>query len=160
MLAILAINFVTNRSDLFVTNYFMYGNGDWETIRACHEKSVREAISEILAEREAERAERESKGVPASGRRMKPPSSKADPGLEAPRRFALELARGDPSVVEQILALLADGPMKPAAIRKAVGMKSRIHFIRYYITPMLEKGLIVRTDPNHPQSPQQEYSLA
>ena len=139
---------------------FMYGNGDWETIRACHEKSVREAISEILAEREAERAERESKGVPASGRRMKPPSSKADPGLEAPRRFALELARGDPSVVEQILALLADGPMKPAAIRKAVGMKSRIHFIRYYITPMLEKGLIVRTDPNHPQSPQQEYSLA
>ena len=46
------------------------------------------------------------------------------------------------------------------AIRKAVGMKSRIHFIRYYITPMLEKGLIVRTDPNHPQSPQQEYSLA
>ena len=139
---------------------FMYGNGDWETIRACHEKSVREAISEILAEREAERAERESKGVPASGRRMKPPSSKADPGLEAPRRFALELARGDPSVVEQILTLLADGPMKPAAIRKAVGMKSRIHFIRYYITPMLEKGLIVRTDPNHPQSPQQEYSLA
>ena len=50
--------------------------------------------------------------------------------------------------------------MKPAAIRKAVGMKSRIHFIRYYITPMLEKGLIVRTDPEHPQSPQQEYKLA
>ena len=131
---------------------FMYGNGDWETIRACHEKSVREAISEILAEREAERAERESKGVPASGRRMKPPSSKADPGLEAPRRFALELARGDPSVVEQILALLADGPMKPAAIRKAVGMKSRIHFIRYYITPMLRRGLSsepTRTIPSH-----------
>lgn len=140
---------------------FMYGNADdWDVIRDCHEKSMREAISEILAAREAERAERESKGVPALGRRMKPPSSKADPGLEAPRRFALELARGDPSVVEQILALLADGPMKPAAIRKAVGMKSRIHFIRYYITPMLEKGLIVRTDPNHPQSPQQEYSLA
>ena len=37
---------------------------------------------------------------------------------------------------------------------------SRIHFIRYYITPMLEKGLIVQTDPNHPQSPQQEYSMA
>ena len=50
--------------------------------------------------------------------------------------------------------------MKPAAIRKAVGIKSRIHFIRYYIMLMSEKGLIVRTDPNHPQSPQQEYSLA
>ena len=51
-------------------------------------------------------------------------------------------------------------PMKPAANRKAVGMKSRIHFIRYYIAPMLEKGLIVRTDPDHPKSPQQEYKLA
>ena len=86
--------------------------------------------------------------------------SKADPGLEVPRRFVLELARGDPAVVERILALLADGPMKPAAIRKAVGMKSRIHFIRYYIAPMLENGFIARTDPDHPQSPQQGYSLA
>ena len=30
--------------------------------------------------------------------------------------------------------------------------------LRY--TVMLEKGLIVRTDPDHPQSPQLEYSLA
>ena len=50
--------------------------------------------------------------------------------------------------------------MKPAAIRKAVGMKRRIHFVRYYIAPMLEKGLIVRTDPDHPRSPRQEYRLA
>ena len=117
---------------------------------------MREAMSEILAAREAERAE----GEPASGRGKNPLPSKADPGLEVPRRFALELARGDPAVVERILALLADGPMKPAAIRKAVGMKSRIHFVRYYIDPMLEKGLIVRTDPDHPRSPRQEYRLA
>ena len=25
---------------------------------------------------------------------------------------------------------------------------------RYYLTPMMEKGLIKRTDPDHPQSPQ------
>ena len=77
-----------------------------------------------------------------------------------PKAFSIELERGEPEVAERILGLLADGPMKPAAIRKAVGMKSRIHFIRYYIAPMLEKGLIVRTDPDHPQSPQQEYKLA
>jgi hypothetical protein len=45
---------------------FMYGNGDWETIRACHEKSMREAMGEVLAEREREKEERETKGRDAS----------------------------------------------------------------------------------------------
>ena len=49
---------------------FMYGNGDWETNRACHEKSMREAMGEVLAEREREKEERETKGRGASqGRR-------------------------------------------------------------------------------------------
>lgn len=123
---------------------FMYGSADhWDVIRDSHEKSMREAMSKILAAREAERAEREAKGAPAPGRRANPPPSKADPGLDAPRRFALELERGDPAVVERILALLSDGPMKPAALREAVGIKSRIHFNRYYLAPMLEKGLLV-----------------
>lgn len=136
----------------------MYGSADhWDVIRDSHEKSMREAMSEILAAREAERAEREAKGEPAPGRRANSPPSKADPGLDAPRRFALELERGDPAVVERILALLSDGPMKPAALREAVGIKSRIHFNRYYLAPMLEKGLVVRTDPEHPNSPHQEY---
>ena len=118
---------------------------------------MREAMIEILAARETERAEREAKGAPAPGRRKNPPPSKADPGLDAPRRFALELERGDPAVVEQILALLSEGPMKPAALRAAVGIRSRIHFNRYYLAPLLEKGLIVRTNPEHPNSPHQEY---
>ena len=33
--------------------------------------------------------------------------------------------------------------MKPAALCEAVGIKSRIHFNRYYLAPMLEKGLVV-----------------
>ena len=45
---------------------FIYGNADdWDVIRDSHEKSMREAMSEILAAREAERAEREAKGEPA-----------------------------------------------------------------------------------------------
>ena len=37
----------------------MYGNADdWDVIRDSHEKSMREAMSEILAAREAERADR------------------------------------------------------------------------------------------------------
>ena len=35
-----------------------------------------------------------------------------------------------------------------------------IHFNRNYLSPLLGKGLIVRTDPDHPQSPQQRYCLA
>ena len=59
---------------------FMYGNADdWDVIRDCHEKSMREAMSEILAARETERAEREAKGEPAPSRKTDPPPSKADP---------------------------------------------------------------------------------
>ena len=47
--------------------------------------------------------------------------------------------------------------MKPAALRAAVGIKSRIHFNRYYLAPLLGKGLIVRTDPERPNSRHQEY---
>ena len=116
---------------------FMYGNGDWETIRACHEKSMREAMGEVLSEREREQEE-----------------------LEAPKGFSVELERGDPAVAERILELLADGPMRPSAIRKAVGIRNCTHFNRYYLSPLLGKGIIARTDPNHPQSPQQRYCLA
>ncbi len=35
----------------------------WDVIRDCHEKSMREAMIEILAARETERAEREAKGA-------------------------------------------------------------------------------------------------
>ena len=139
---------------------FMYGNGDWETIRASHEKSMREAMGEVLAEREREKEEREAKGRDASSVRGDPPRSKADPGLEAPKGFPVELERGNLAVAERILGLLADGPMRPSALRKAVGIRSCIHFNRYYLSPLLGKGLIVRTDPDHPQSPQQRYCLA
>ncbi|MGN0852663.1 MAG: Fic family protein, partial [Kiritimatiellia bacterium] len=139
---------------------FMYGNaGNWDVIRECHEKSMREAMSKILSEREAGRAAREANGDAEARGQRTPPHSKADPGLNVPRKFVIELKRGDASVVERIIGLLSEGPMKPSALRRAVGIKSRIHFNRYYLVPMLEKGLVVRTDPDHPNSPQQAYKL-
>ena len=138
---------------------FMYGNGDWETIRACHEKSMREAMGEVLAEREREKEERETKGRDASSVRRDPSRSKADRGLKAPKGYSVELERGNPAIAERILELLADGPMRPSALRKAVGIRSSIHFNRYYLSPLLERGIIARTDPDHPQSPQQRYCL-
>lgn len=140
---------------------FMYGNAaDWRTIRECHEKSMREAMSEILVAREAEKEEMETKGSSAPSRRKNPQHSKVDPGLEMPRMRCVELDRGDSKVAERILELLAGGPMRSSELRKAVRISSGIHFSRYYLTPLMEKGLVVRTDPNHPQSPQQRYRLA
>ena len=88
-----------------------------------------------------------------------PPPSKADPGLAMPRKHGVELERGRPEIVERILKLLESGPLRSSAIRKAVGICSGIHLSRYYLTPMMEKGLIKRTDPDHPQSPQQRYQI-
>ena len=121
---------------------------------------MREAMSEILAAREAEQAEREAKGEPAPSLRTDPPPSKADPSLAMLRKHGVELERGRPEIVERILKLLESGPLRFSAIQKAVGICSGIHLSRYYLTPMIEKGLIKRTDPDHPQSPQQRYRLA
>ena len=43
------------------------------------------------------------------------------------------------------------------SMREAIGTKNRIHFNWYYLAPMLEKGLVVRTDPEHPNWTHQEY---
>ena len=50
--------------------------------------------------------------------------------------------------------------MRPSALREAVGIKSPIHVSRYYLRPLMEKGMIERTDPDSPKSPRQEYKLA
>jgi hypothetical protein len=47
--------------------------------------------------------------------------------------------------------------MSPWAV---VAIRSRIHFSRYYMTPLMEKGMIERTDPDSPKSSRQEYKLA
>ena len=81
---------------------FMYGNGDWEAIQACHEQSMCEAMGEVLAERGREKEERAVKGRSASSVRNRAPRLKAVPGLETPKRFPVELGRGDPAIAERI----------------------------------------------------------
>jgi len=77
-----------------------------------------------------------------------------------PGKVGIGLARGSERTAKRILELLADGPVRPSALRKAVGIRSPIHFSRYYLTPLMEKGMIERTDPDSPKSPRQEYRLA
>jgi hypothetical protein len=37
---------------------------------------------------------------------------------------------------------------------------AKFHFSRYYMTPLIEKGLVARTDLDNPMSLRQEYKLA
>ena len=128
---------------------FMYGeSGGWDAVSEKHEVSIREALAEIAAERE-EIAKR-----PTAGPRAK--AVKAHQ-LKEPREYAYRFACGDPDVVERIVKLLDSGPMAPADLRKAVGMRNRTYFNRHYLTPLLANGLIERTDSANPNSPQQRY---
>ena len=45
------------------------------------------------------------------------------------------------------------------AYKSSFVRRSRIHFSRYYMTPLIKKGLVARTDPENPMSPRQEYKL-
>ena len=133
---------------------FMYGGGEWRILRECHEKSMREAMGDVLKTRGSENGERPSDC--GAG----PVDSKACPRLDMPGEVGIGLARGREKTAKKILDLLADGPMRPSALREAVGIRSRIHFSRYYLMPLLEKGLVKRTYPDNPMSPMQEYKLA
>ena len=79
---------------------------------------------------------------------------------DIPDKVGIGRGKGSERTAKRILELLVDGPMRPSALREAVGIRSPIHFSRYYLRPLMEKGMIERTDPDSPKSPRQEYKLA
>ncbi len=138
---------------------FMYGmGGDWQAIREAHEVSIRRALDERAIEKVREQRE-QRKRMETKGR-SPVPALKADSGLEMPAKYRGKLTRGDSRIAERILELLRDGPLSPGELHEAVGIRSRVHLIKYYLQPLLEEGLIVRTDPDHPRSPRQKYKLS
>jgi ATP-dependent DNA helicase RecG len=44
-----------------------------------------------------------------------------------------------------------------ADLQSALRLKDRVHFLKKYIEPTLEKGLIERSIPEKPRSPKQRY---
>lgn len=131
---------------------FIYGqSGGWNIIRQKHKTSIAESLKEMLC--------RESPETATESRQTAEFKSRKDPSLECPSRLPIELERGDSSVAIKVLSFLADGPRTSAAIRAAVGVKSGDYFNRFYLRPLLERGLIVRTIPDMPQSPNQMYRL-
>lgn len=128
---------------------FMYGEAEnWDILKEKHEISIREALAEITKKRETQGKAEDQRRVPVS---------KHDPQLPEPRPCPMALERGKSEVVGRILKLLESGPMSPAALREATGIKSRIHFLKYYVEPLLAEGLIARTMPDKPNASNQKY---
>ena len=44
-----------------------------------------------------------------------------------------------------------------ADLQSALCLKDRVHFLKKYLEPTLEKGLIERAIPDKPRSPKQRY---
>ena len=42
---------------------------------------------------------------------------------------------------------------------KAIGIKDRVTFVDYYLSPAIELGIVEMTQPDSPRSPTQKYRL-
>ena len=65
------------------------------------------------------------------------------------------------SISEKILRLVSAvrGEMSIRDMMEVMGMKSRPMFLNNYLTPALKAELLVRTQPDSPNSPTQKYRL-
>ena len=64
-----------------------------------------------------------------------------------------------PQVTPQVLTILRVAMREASAadLQLALRLKDRVHFLKKYLEPTLEKGLIERTIPDKPRSPKQRY---
>ena len=88
-------------------------------------------------------------GTPTS--KSPAPTSSA---AKSPASKTLALSRA----VRLLLDVL-DGEMSRAKVMKAIGIKDRVTFTDYYLSPALKLGLVEMTQPNSPRSPTQKYRL-
>ena len=80
-------------------------------------------------------------------------------GIETPGYIPQVIAKGDNVRAVRLMQLLQWEPKSPAYLRTTLGIASREYFTKAYLRPLMEMGLIKRSDPVHPNSPQQKYAL-
>ncbi|MBE6381619.1 MAG: hypothetical protein E7049_01225 [Lentisphaerae bacterium] len=80
-------------------------------------------------------------------------------GIETPGYIPQVIAKGDDVRAVRLMQLLQWEPKSPAYLRTTLGIASREYFTKAYLRPLMETGLIERSDPVHPNSPQQKYVL-
>ncbi len=62
--------------------------------------------------------------------------------------------------VQALLSVMEAYPMSASELMDKLGLKSRATFLKNYLRPALEAGLISMTDPGSPRSPRQRYFKA
>lgn len=62
--------------------------------------------------------------------------------------------------VQALLSVMEAFPMSASELMDKLGLKSRATFLKNYLRPALEAGLISMTDPGSPRSPRQRYFKA
>ena len=72
------------------------------------------------------------------------------------RRHLAHLSRQ----VQALLSVMEAFPMSASELMGKLGLKSRATFLKNYLRPALEAGLISMTDPGSPRSPRQRYFKA
>ena len=140
---------------------------DWSRARELHEISIGLALKELEDDKEARDASGSHGGSRLSvtadrledirtHRREMAEISLAD---KAPDAMPKILARGNLRVAHDILAILAEGPRRPAEIRDTLGIASANYFTSSYLTPLCKCGYIEPVCGANPNSPRRAYGI-
>ena len=134
---------------------FVYGGKGrpWPELKELHDISIRQMLKEhewkdsedVELARANKRPDRRGKAYAA--------------GLETPGYIPQVVSKGDNVRAVRLMQLLQWEPKSPAYLRTTLGIASREYFTKAYLRPLMETGLIERSDPVHPNSPQQKYAL-
>ena len=138
---------------------FIYGacRSGWNAVRRLHEKT----LAAVKAEIEAKWAEERALAAELSSSRWEKLSGRRRECIEPEMPPAMQelLKAGDNRRAANILALLSDGPRRPAELRAALGISSRNYFTATYLRPLVAGGYIEQTRPGSPNSSAQMYRL-
>ena len=134
---------------------FIYGGKGrfWRVLKDLHDVSIRQML------KEREWKDSEDLELARANRRPDRRGKCYTAGLEAPGYVPKVVEKGDNILALRLLQLLQWDPRSPAYLRTTLGIASREYFTKAYLRPLTESGLIVRTDPDHPNSPRQKYAL-
>ena len=134
---------------------FVYGGKGrpWSELKELHDISIRQML------KEREWKDSEDVELARANKRPDRRGKTFAAGIETPGYIPQVIAKGDNVCAVRLMQLLQWEPKSPAYLRTTLGIASREYFTKAYLRPLMETGLIERSDPVHPNSPQQKYAL-